>query len=82
MPKYVFRFVEYQDKATFGLGYKLTRTRNEDATILDKTVGIADARIKYDHIYCDVPQKTPSNQQQGVLSKQISSRTPTELRYK
>ena len=81
MLKDVFGFAEHQEKATFGLGYKLTPTRNKDEAVIDKVAGIADARIKIHHIHWCVPHYTPSIQQQSILSKQILSRTPTELRY-
>ena len=67
----VFGFSELQEKATYGLGYKLTLTRNKDEGVTDKTAGIADVRIKIDHIHWYVAQYTPSIQQQGVLYKQI-----------
>ena len=81
MLKDVFGFAESQEKATYGLGYKLTLTRNKDDAVIDKTNGIADARIKIDHIHWYVPHYTPSIQQQSNLSKQILSKTPTVLRY-
>ena len=81
MLKDVFGFAECQEKATYGLGFKLTLTRNKDDAVIDKANGIADARIKIDHIHWYVPHYTPSIQQQSNLSKQILSKTPTELRY-
>ena len=81
MLKHVFGFAEHQEKATYGLGYKLTLTRNKDDAVIDKANGIADARIRIDHIHWYVPHYTPSIQQQSTLSKQILSKTPTELRY-
>ena len=77
----VFGFSECQEKATYGLGYKLTLTRNKDEAVIDKVAGIADARIKISHIHWYVVHSTPSTQQQCILSKQISSKTPTDLRY-
>ena len=77
----IFRFAENQEEATYGLGYKLTLTRKKDDAVIDKAAGIADARVKIDHIHWYVPHYTPSIQQQGILSKQILSKTPTELRY-
>ena len=56
----VFGFAEHQEKATYGLGYKLTLTRNKDDAVIDKACGIADARIKIDHIHWYVPHYTPS----------------------
>ena len=81
MLKDVFGFAEHQEKATYGLGYKLTLTRNKDDAVIDKANAIADARIKIDHIHWYVPHYTPSIQQQSTLSKQTLSKTPTELRY-
>ena len=81
MLKDVFGFAEHQEKATYGLGYKLTLTRNEDDAVIDKAGGIADARIRIDHIHWYVPHYTPSIQQQSTSSKQVLSKTPTELRY-
>ena len=81
MLKDVFGSVEIQEKATYGLGCKLTPTRNEDVDVLDKAVGIADAGIKIDHFHWFMLHYTLSIQQQGILSKQILSKTPTEFRY-
>ena len=81
MLKDVFGFAEHQEKATCGLGYKLTLTRNKDEVVIDKVAGIADARIKIDHIHWYVPQYTPSMSQQTIMSKQTLNKTPTELRY-
>ena len=77
----VFGFAEHQEKATFGLGYNLTLTRNKDDAVIDKVAGIPNARIKIDHKHWYVPHYIPSIQQQSFLFKQILSKTPTELRY-
>ena len=55
--------------------------KKKDEAVLDTAPEIADARIKMDHIHWYVPQYTPSSPQNGILSKQILSKTPTELRY-
>ena len=81
MLKDVFGFAEGQEKATYGLGYKLTLTGNKDEAVIDKVAGIADARIKIDHIHWYVPHYTPSMSQQAIMSKQIMNKTPTELRF-
>ena len=81
MLKGIFGFAEHQQKDTFGLGYKLTLIRNKDVAVIDKAAGLANAGIKIDYINWYVPHYTPSIQQQGLLSKQILSKTPTELRY-
>ena len=76
-----FGFAEHQEKATYGFGYKLTLTRNKDDAVIDKADGIADNRIKIDHIHWYVLHYIPSMQQQSILFKQTSNKTPTELRY-
>ena len=77
----VFGFAQCQEKVTYGLGYKLTLTRNKDEAVIDKVAVIAEARIKIDHIYWYVAHYTPSIQQQSVLSNQILKKIPKELRY-
>ena len=81
MLKYVFSFAECQEKATYGLGYKLTLTSNTDEAVIDKAGGIADARIKIDHIHWHIPHYRASIQQQSTLVKRIVNKTSTELRY-
>ena len=81
MLKDIFGFAEHRKKATNGLNYKLTLTRNKDDAIMDKTMGIADARIRIGNIHWRIPHYTPSIQEQGILSEQILNKTPTEFRY-
>ena len=79
--KDVFGFVEYQEKATYGLGYKLTLTRNSDNAVLNKDNAINIGKIKINAIEWYVPHYTPSIQQQSILSKQILNKTPTQIQY-
>ena len=81
MLKPLVGFSEHQEKATFGLGYKSNLTLKKDEGVLDEAEAIADAGNEIDHIHWYIPHDTPSIQQQGTLSKQISRKTPTELRY-
>ena len=81
MHKDIFSFAEHHEKDTYGLGYKLTKTRNKVETILDKAVGIADARLKIDHRHWCVPHYTPFIPEQVILFKQFWRKTPTERRY-
>ena len=74
-------FVEHEEKATYGLGYNLTLTKNKDEAVIDKAGGVADPRRKIDHIQRYVPHYTPFVQQQGFFSEQFLSKTPRELRY-
>ena len=73
----IFGFAEYQEKATFGLGYKLTLTRNSDNAVLNKGNALNNGKIKTNAIKCYVPH-FPSMQQQSILSKQILNKTPEE----
>ena len=47
----VFVFAEHQQKATYGLGYKLTLIRNQEHTVLDKAAGVNDARSKTNQVH-------------------------------
>ena len=79
--KDIFGFAEYQNKGTYGLGYKLTLTRNTNNAVLNKDNEINLGRIKINAIEWYVPHYTPSIQQQSILSKQIINKTPTEINY-
>ena len=79
--KDVFGFAEYQEKATYGLGYKLTLTRNSDNAVLNKDNAINIGKIKINALEWYVPHYTPSIQQQSILSKQILNKTPTQIQY-
>ena len=79
--KDVFGFAEYQEKATYGLGYKLTLTRNSDNAVLNKGNASNKGKNKINAIEWYMPHYTPSMQQQSILSKQILNKTPTENKY-
>ena len=79
--KDVFGFAEYQDKGTYGLGYKVTLTRNTNNAVLNKDNAVNLGRVKNNAIEWYVPHYTPSIQQQSILSKQILNKTPTEIKY-
>ena len=61
--KGVFGFAEYQEKATYGLGYKLTLTKNTVNAVLNKGNAINIGKIKVNAIEWYVPHYTPSMQQ-------------------
>ena len=79
--KDIFGFAEYQEKATYGLGYKLTLTRNTDNAVLNKANAINLGKNKINALEWYVPHYTPSIQQQSILSKQILNKTPTQIQY-
>ena len=79
--KDVFGFAEYQEKGTYGLGFKLTLTRNSDNAVLNKAHATNNAKIKINAIEWYVPHFICSLQQQSILSKQIINKTPTQIQY-
>ena len=78
--KDVFGFAEHQTKATYGLGFKLTLTRNSDNAVLNKADARNLGKVKNNAIEWYVPHYTASMSQQAV-SNQIVNRIPTELQY-
>ena len=79
--KDVFGFAEYQETGTYGLGYKLTLTRNTDNAVLNKANGINNGKIKINVIEWYASHYTPSMQQQSILSDQILNKKPTQIQY-
>ena len=79
--KDVFGFAGYQEKGTYGLGYKLTLTRNTDTAVLNKANAINLGKIKINALEWYVPYYTPSMQQQSILSDQILNKKPTQIQY-
>ena len=77
----VFGFAEHQEKATYGLGYKVTLTRASDNAVLNKANATPFCKIKINSIEWYVPFYTASLKEQGILMKQITDKIPTELRY-
>ena len=65
--KDVFGFAEYQGKGTYGLGYKLTLTRNTDNAVLDKGNAINFGKVKINAIELFVPHYTASVQQKKYI---------------
>ena len=76
-----FGYAEHQEKATYGLGFKLTLTRNTDNAILNKDNATILGKVKINAIEWYIPHYTPSMSQQALLSNQIVNRIPTELQY-
>ena len=79
--KDVFGFAEYQEKGTYGLGYKLTLTRNTDNAVLNKANAINNGKIRINALEWYIPHYTPSMQQQSILSDQILNKKPTQIQY-
>ena len=81
MLKDVFVFSQCQEKGTFGLGYKLTLTKNIDNAVLKKDNAINNAKIKNNAKEWYVPHYTPSISNEAILSKQTLSRPPTDIQH-
>ena len=79
--KDIFGYAEDQQKATYGLGYSLTLTRNNDNVVLNKGNAINIGTIKINAIEWYVPHYTTSLQQQSILSKQVLNKTPIQIQY-
>ena len=79
--KDLFGYAEHQEKATYGLGYKLTLTRNTDNAVLNKDNATILGKVKIIATEWYVPHYTASMSQQALLSNQIVDRIPTELQY-
>ena len=79
--KDIFGFAEDHEKATYGLGYKLTLTRNSENAVLKKTNATAIGKVKINSIECYVPLYTASVNEQNISMNPILDKVPTELRY-
>ena len=66
-------------KDTYGLGCKLTWTRNTDNAVLNKGNAINIGKLKSNAMEWYVPHYTPSLDQYRVLMKQPLDKTPTQL---
>ena len=58
--KDVFGFAEHQEKATYGLGYKLSLTRNSDNAVLKKADATVLGKVKINAFEWYVPHYTAS----------------------
>ena len=79
--RYIFGFAEHQGTATYGLGYKLTLTRNSDNAVLNKANATINAKSKINSLEWYVPHYIPSLNEYNKLMVQIKQKTPTNLHY-
>ena len=79
--KVIFGFAEYQEKGTYGLGYKLTLTRNTDNAILNKDNAVGNGRVKINSLDWYVPHYSANLEEYTKLMTQIKKNTPTQLNY-
>ena len=83
MLKYIFGFVEDQEKATYayGLVYNLLSARNIDIPVLNKDNTVKNAKIKINSIHWYVQDYTPSLERQKTLMNQIVKKMATEPQH-
>ena len=79
--KDIFGYAEYQQLGTFGLGYKLTMTRNTDNAVLNKVNATNNAKIKINSLEWYVPHYSPIVEEYNELQIQIKQKTPKNLHY-
>ena len=79
--KDIFGFAEHQEKGTYGLGYKLTLTRNTDNAVLNKDNAVVVGRVKINSLDWYVPHYSPDLEEYNKLMNQIKKNTPTLLHY-
>ena len=79
--KDIFGFAEHEEKATYGLGYKLTLTRNTDNAVLNKDNAVVNGRVKINSLDWYVPHYSPNLEQYNKLMTQIKKNTPTQHNY-
>ena len=79
--KDIFGFAEYQEKGTYGLGYKLTLTRNTDNAVLNKDNAVVVGRVKINSLDWYLPHYSPNLEEYTKLMTQIKKNSPTLLHY-
>ena len=77
----ILGFSEHQEKATYGLGYKLILTRNTDNAVLNKDNAVVNGRVKINSLDWYVPHYTVNLEEYTKLMTQIKKNTPTLLHY-
>ena len=79
--KDIFGFAEHQEKGTYGLGYKLTLTRNTNNAVLNKDNAVVNGRVKINSLDWYVPHYTSNLEEYTKLMTQLKKDSPTLLHY-
>ena len=79
--KDVFSYAEFQEKGTYGLGYKLILTRDTDNGVLNKAAAAANAKVIINSLDWFVPHYTANLEEYTKLMVQIKKNAPTLLHY-
>ena len=75
--KDIFGFAEHPEKASFGLGYRLTLTRNTDNVVFNKANATNNGKIKVNSLDWYVPHYTRNLEEYDKLMNQIMKKNPT-----
>ena len=81
MLKEFLSFAVHQERGTYGLGYRLTLTRNSDNALLNKGNALNNAKIISNNIDWMLPTFRPNLEQQNIIMNQIVKKMAIELRY-
>ena len=76
-----FGFAEHQENGTYGLGYKLTLTKNTDNAVLNNDNAVANGRVKINSLDWYVPHYSANLEEYNKLMNQIKKNSPTLLHY-
>ena len=79
--KDIFGFAEHQERGTYGLGYKLTLTRNTDNAVLNKNAATTNGKVKTNSLDWYVPHCSPDLEEYTKLMTQVKKNSPTLLHY-
>ena len=79
--KDTFAFAELQEKASFGLGYRLTLTRNTDNADWNKANETNNGEIKHFSPDWYVPHFTQNLEEYDKIMNQIMAKTPTNFHH-
>ena len=76
-----FGFAEHEEKGTYGLGYKLTLTRNTKNAVLNKDIAVGNGRVKINSLDWYIPHYSPNLEEYNKLMNQIKKNSPTLPHY-
>ena len=79
--KDIFGFAGHQEKGTYGLGYKLTLTRNTDNAVLNKAAATNNGKGKINSLDWYIPHYSPNLEEYKKLMLEIKKNTTTLLHY-
>ena len=76
-----FGFAEHQQKATYGLRYKLTLARKNDSAVFNRSDAVNNVKSSISSNERLVSHYTPTLERESILLKQVKNEVPTDLHY-